>query len=128
MTGPVNILLVDDHEENLLALEAILTDPGLRLVRAQSGAEALKAVLRQEFAVILMDVAMPGMDGLEATRRIRNLHLPQGRPWVVALTANAMQGDREICLAAGMDDYIRKPIKLSELASALRQARAIAAA
>ena len=72
---------------------------------------------------------MPDMDGLEATRRIRSsVTLGSGRPWIVALTANAMQGDRELCLAAGMDDYIRKPIKLSELATALSQARAIAAA
>jgi CheY-like chemotaxis protein len=74
-----------------------------------------------------MDVAMPGMDGMEATRKLRAMNPGPTRPWIVALTANAMQGDRELCLAAGMDDYIRKPIKLSDLATAMRQARAMVA-
>jgi CheY-like chemotaxis protein len=72
-----------------------------------------------------MDVQMPEMDGLAATRRLRAEQRPdRRRPWVVALTANAMQGDREICLEAGMDDYISKPIKPPELAAALARARA----
>jgi CheY-like chemotaxis protein len=77
--------------------------------------------------VILMDVQMPEMDGLEAARRIR-ASTPDSalRPFIIALTANAMQGDRELCMEAGMDDYITKPIKLDELGAALGRARAAA--
>jgi CheY-like chemotaxis protein len=68
---------------------------------------------------------MPEMDGLEAARQLHRLHPdPAQRPWIVALTANAMQGDRELCLAAGMDDYLAKPIKAPALSAALERARA----
>jgi CheY-like chemotaxis protein len=71
-----------------------------------------------------MDMQMPEMDGLEATRRlVAERPNPADRPWIIAVTANAMQGDRELCLAAGMDDYISKPIKRSELAAALERGR-----
>jgi CheY-like chemotaxis protein len=73
--------------------------------------------------VILMDVQMPEIDGLEATRQIRKMDLPQ--PRIVAMTANAMQGDREICLAAGMDGYIAKPIRVDELVEALAKSPAV---
>ena len=74
-------------------------------------------MLRQAYDLVLMDVQMPEMDGLEASRRIAALGL---RPRIVAMTANAMQGDREACLAAGMDDYITKPIRVEALAQVLR--------
>jgi CheY-like chemotaxis protein len=71
-----------------------------------------------------MDIQMPEMDGMEASREILNRWPnPADRPWIIALTANAMLGDREKCLAAGMDDYLAKPIKLDELTSALNRAR-----
>jgi len=70
-----------------------------------------------------MDVQMPEMDGLEASRRITAKHSPGERPRIVAMTANAMQGDREMCLAAGMDDYITKPIRVDQLVQALYQAQ-----
>jgi CheY-like chemotaxis protein len=80
---------------------------------------------RQTYDLILMDMQMPEMDGLEATRRIVAAHPePAARPWIIALTANAMQGDRELCLAVGMDDYLSKPIKKSELLSALERGTA----
>jgi PAS domain S-box-containing protein len=127
-TQPERVLLAEDNYVNQKVALRMLARLGYRADLASNGHDVLAAVQRQNYDVILMDVAMPEMDGLEATRRIRNLKEGNDRPWIVALTANAMQGDRELCLAAGMDDYIRKPIKLSELANALRQARAIAAA
>jgi CheY-like chemotaxis protein len=128
-TQPERVLLAEDNLVNQQVALRMLGRLGYRADLAANGYDVLSALQRKNYDVILMDVAMPEMDGLEATRRIRSaMHRGSGRPWIVALTANAMQGDRELCLAAGMDDYIRKPIKLSELATALRQARAIAAA
>jgi CheY-like chemotaxis protein len=85
---------------------------------AANGQEAVDAVERQPYDVVFMDVQMPEMDGLEATRRIR-ARTPGGGPRIVAMTANAMDGDREACLAAGMDDYVGKPIRVHELLAAL---------
>jgi CheY-like chemotaxis protein len=91
---------------------------GYRADVAGNGIEVLESLERQHYGVILMDVQMPEMDGLEAARQIRaqgsNVH-------IVAMTANAMQGDREECLAAGMDDYVSKPIKVQELVTALQK-------
>jgi CheY-like chemotaxis protein len=85
---------------------------------ASNGLEAVESVKRQPYDVILMDVQMPEMDGLDATRTIRKLDIRQ--PYIVAMTANAMQGDREMCLAAGMEFYVTKPIRVPELVSALK--------
>jgi CheY-like chemotaxis protein len=75
--------------------------------------------------VVLMDVQMPELDGLEATRRIRQQWVPPRGPRIIAMTANAMQGDREECLAAGMDDYISKPIRVHDLLSALQRSQSV---
>ena len=92
---------------------------GYRADVAANGSEALAALQRQPYDVVLMDVQMPEMDGLEASRRIRQ-NWPTGqRPRIIAMTANAMQGDREKCHAAGMDDYITKPIHTEALVEAL---------
>jgi CheY-like chemotaxis protein/HPt (histidine-containing phosphotransfer) domain-containing protein len=88
---------------------------------AANGLEVLAALARQDYDVILMDVQMPELDGLETTRRICQDWPPQQRPHIIAMTANAMQGDRELCLAAGMDDYISKPIRTEELIRALER-------
>ena len=87
-----------------------------------TGVEALAAIARTRYDVILMDVQMPEMDGLEASRQLYRLYPREVRPRIVAMTANAMAGDREACLAAGMDDYVSKPIRVEALASALARA------
>jgi CheY-like chemotaxis protein len=96
---------------------------GYRADIAANGVEAIEAVRRQHYDIVLMDVQMPEMDGLESTRNIiKEFPLRKDRPWIIALTANAMQGDRELCLHAGMDDYISKPLRLIELSAALGRA------
>jgi CheY-like chemotaxis protein/HPt (histidine-containing phosphotransfer) domain-containing protein len=86
---------------------------------AANGLEAAEALQRQVYDVVLMDVQMPEMDGLEATRHVRSTLSLDRQPHIIAMTANAMQGDREMCLAAGMDDYLSKPIRIEELVEAL---------
>jgi signal transduction histidine kinase len=109
MTAPVDILLVDDHEENLLALEAILVDPSYNLVRASSGRAALKEVLRRDFALILLDVAMPDLDGYETAELIRSRDRSRLTP-VIFLTAN-YRSDAQVFrgYTVGGVDYIFKP-------------------
>jgi CheY-like chemotaxis protein len=98
----------------------LLSQMGYRADLASNGIEAIECVERQRYDLVLMDVQMPEMDGLEATRRIVE-RWPEAarRPRIVAMTANAMQGDREQCLAAGMDDYVTKPIRVEALIEAL---------
>ena len=86
---------------------------------ASNGIEAVESVQRQTYDVVLMDVQMPELDGLDATRQICALMPAPGRPRIVAMTANAMQGDREMCIEAGMDDYLTKPIRVDRLVEAL---------
>ena len=98
---------------------------GYRADVVANGQEAIEALMRRRYEIVLMDVQMPEMDGLEATRVIvKRWPAPADRPWIIALTANAMQGDREDCIAAGMDDYVSKPIRPEELSAALDRARA----
>jgi len=94
---------------------------GYRADVAGNGVEVLKTLQRQAYDVILMDVQMPEMDGLEATREVRRSFKPACQPRIIALTADAMKEDRERCLAAGMDDYVSKPIQVNELISALNR-------
>jgi GAF domain-containing protein/CheY-like chemotaxis protein len=118
---PLRILLAEDNAVNQKLALRILSQMGYRADVAGNGIEALEAVHRQDYDVIFMDVQMPEMDGLEATRQIKQsdgAHCPR----IIAMTANATQGDREMCLAAGMDDYIAKPIRVEELVSALSRA------
>ncbi len=89
-----------------------------------NGALAVDAVAGKPYDLVLMDVQMPEMDGLEASRRISAKWKPHERPRTVAMTANAMQGDRDACLAAGMDDYVTKPIRVDALVAALARASA----
>jgi PAS domain S-box-containing protein len=118
---PLRILLAEDNVVNQKLALRLLSQMGYRADLASNGLEAIQAVERQAYDVILMDVQMPEMDGLEATRHLCAHISAEKRPRIVAMTANAMQGDREMCLAAGMDDYISKPIRVDELVSALNR-------
>ncbi|WP_414664838.1 CHASE domain-containing protein [Horticoccus sp. 23ND18S-11] len=121
-----HVLLAEDNPVNQKVALHMLARVGYRADTAANGLEVLAAIQRQTYDIILMDVQMPEMDGLEATRRIRAAQ-SDGRPapWIIALTANAMEGDREQCMLAGMDDYLSKPIKAPDLAAALARARPI---
>ena len=116
---PLRILLAEDILVNQKLALRLLQQMGYRADVASNGIEAIQSVERQPYDAILMDVQMPEMDGLEASRRIC-ARWPRGqRPAIIAMTANAMQGDREMCLEAGMDDYVSKPIRPDELVKAL---------
>jgi len=119
------ILLAEDNTVNQKVALLMLRNLGCRADVAANGLEVIDAVRRQPYDVILMDVQMPEMDGFAATRRLVELYPDRAaRPWIVAVTANAMEGDREACLAAGMDDYVSKPIRSGDIAAALERARA----
>ncbi|MBD9355473.1 EAL domain-containing protein [Methylomonas albis] len=109
------ILIVEDNRASQMVAAGMLERLGCRYEIAGSGVEALSWLEHQAFDLILMDCHMPTMDGFEATRRIRLLPEPLGQLPIVAMTANAQQGDSDLCLAAGMDDYLAKPIKLKPL-------------
>jgi signal transduction histidine kinase/DNA-binding response OmpR family regulator/HPt (histidine-containing phosphotransfer) domain-containing protein len=119
---PLRLLLAEDNVVNQKVALLTLTRLGYRADVAGNGLEVLEALQRQPYDVVLMDVQMPELDGLETTRRICHDQPPATRPRIIAMTANAMQGDREQCLEAGMDDYISKPIRIGELVSALERA------
>ncbi|MEO7761406.1 MAG: GAF domain-containing protein, partial [Casimicrobiaceae bacterium] len=116
---PLRILLAEDNVVNQKLALRLLQQMGYRADVASNGLEALECVERQPYDVVLMDVQMPEMDGLEASRRITSRWAVADRPRIVAMTANAMQGDREECLSAGMDDYVTKPIRVDVLVQAL---------
>ena len=103
----------------------ILERLGYHADAASNGLEAIQALQQKAYNVVLMDIQMPEMDGLEATRWIQQ-HLPgEQRPHVIAMTANALPGDRERYLAEGMDDYVSKPIKVEELMRALQSSKSL---
>ncbi|MEQ8767433.1 MAG: PAS domain S-box protein [Planctomycetota bacterium] len=118
----LRVLIVDDNLINLkVAARMIEKSFGLRADLAKNGIEALQAIDREYYDVVFMDCQMPEMDGYETTRRIRALDSPKASVCIIAMTANALVGDREKCLDAGMDDYIAKPIQLGQLRSVLRR-------
>src|SRR5262249_16694588 len=116
---PLRILIAEDNTVNQKMAQQLLKRMGYRADLAANGLEALDAAARQRYDVILMDVQMPEMDGLEASREICRRYPKDNRPVIIAMTAGAMQGDKEKCLAAGMDGYISKPIDIGELSATL---------
>lgn len=116
----LRVLLAEDNRTNRVLVQKFLKDSGVRLEVAENGEIALNMVRDGDFDVVLMDMSMPVMDGLDATRAIRASDIDQ--PCIIALTANAFASDREACLAAGMDAFLSKPIRRAELISALSQA------
>ena len=116
---PLKILVAEDNAVNQKVATQTLARMGYRADVVGNGLEVLDALTRQHYDVVLMDVQMPVMDGLESSRRICKKWAKPRRPYLIAVTANAMQGDREDCIAAGMDDYISKPIRINELIQAL---------
>jgi PAS domain S-box-containing protein len=117
---PLRILLAEDNVVNQKVALRTLERLGYRADVAANGLEVLTALARQTYDLILMDMQMPEMDGLEATRQICQ-RWPSTRPRIIAMTANAMQGDRELCLDAGMDDYVSKPVRIEDLVAALER-------
>ena len=118
---PLRILLAEDNIINQKVATLFLNRLGYRVDVVANGIEVLESICRQNYDVILMDVHMPEMDGLTASRRIIAEFTKQ-KPWIIALTADALEGDRKICLEAGMQDYVSKPIQVQELIQALEQA------
>ena len=124
MDHHLRILLAEDNVVNQKVALKMLKKIGYRADLAANGLEVLQALESLPYDVVLMDVQMPEMDGLEATRRIRQ-QWPAG-PKIIAVTACALEGDRERCLDAGMNDYISKPVSMQELESALEKCHPMA--
>src|SRR6202022_3268825 len=119
---PLNILVAEDNIVNQKVAMGLLRQFGYQTDLVVSGKEAVEAVERQRYDLLFMDIQMPDMDGLEATRVICSRMSPSERPYIVAMTANAMKEDRELFLAAGMDDYLSKPIRPEEVKAAIERA------
>ena len=117
---PLRILLTEDSRPNQLVARAILSEHNHEVIIAENGLEALNLLEQQQFDVVFMDLQMPEMDGIEATTRIRQREFGTSRhQQIIAMTAHAIQGDREQCLQAGMDDYVSKPIRREDVFHAL---------
>jgi signal transduction histidine kinase/ActR/RegA family two-component response regulator len=119
---PMRILVAEDNPSNQRVLVEMLKRLGYRPDAVADGREVVQALERQDYDLVLMDIKMPEMDGITATQVIRKLR-PENGPKIVAITAFALEGDREKCLEAGMDDYISKPVKMEELAEVLKEMR-----
>lgn len=129
-SGPVNILMVDDRPQNLIALEAVLACPEFNLVRASSGGEALTKLLQDDFAVVLLDVQMPDLDGFETAKLIRQFKRSQHTPIIFITAMSGDEGFVHLGYEAGAVDYLVKPFdpfilksKVSALAKIFRSKR-----
>jgi CheY-like chemotaxis protein/HPt (histidine-containing phosphotransfer) domain-containing protein len=118
---PLRLLLADDNPINQKVTLSVLHKLGYRADIANNGLEVLKALEQKAYDILFLDVQMPEMDGLEAARHICQRWPTEKRPCIIAMTGNALTGDREKCLSAGMDDYISKPVRVGDLQSALRR-------
>jgi len=124
----LSILVAEDNAVNRMLVTALLAKRGHTVRTVVNGREAVAAVKEQKFDLVLMDVQMPEMDGLEATAAIREREAAVGdHVLIIALTAHAMKGDREICLAAGMDEYLSKPINPGALFAMIESLTGVAA-
>jgi signal transduction histidine kinase/CheY-like chemotaxis protein len=119
----LSILVAEDNAVNQTIIDAMLRKLGHQITLVGTGGEALEALASADFDLVLMDCNMPEMDGIEATKRLRAGGVRDSRIPVIALTANAMEGDRERCLAAGMDDFVAKPVTIAELRKAIERVR-----
>ncbi|MFK7845716.1 MAG: response regulator, partial [Rhodothermales bacterium] len=119
--GPLRILIAEDEETNEKLAQHLLGDMGHQVDIVTNGVEAVKAVEFKEFDVILMDIQMPEMDGLKATKEIRKNLQGRHQPYIIAFTARAMNSDRENCMKAGMNDYLSKPFTAQSLKEALQR-------
>ncbi|HMY18768.1 MAG TPA: response regulator, partial [Polyangium sp.] len=119
---PLRILLAEDNAINQKVGLLMLSKLGYRADVAANGLEVLEAVSQRPYDVILMDLQMPELDGIEATRRLRLPGAVTYRPRIIAVTANVMQSDRDLCVAVGMDEFIGKPMKVDDLVAALVRA------
>lgn len=122
---PLRILLAEDNRVNQKVLLRLLKRLGYEADVANNGREAVELVRRRAYDVVLMDIQMPEMDGLEATRCIFEEWSPDERPHVIAVTANAMQENEEACRELGMSDFITKPVSLEAIVLALRRCQPI---
>ena len=122
MLAPLSILVAEDNPVNQKLTSTLLTRWGHRVSMAQNGAEAVERLQDGRFDVVLMDIHMPGVDGLEATRRIRAMDGPKAQVPIIAMTADVLEGDDDRCRAAGMDDYVPKPVDPPRLLDALARA------
>jgi CheY-like chemotaxis protein len=127
-TGPkladevaLTVLLVEDNLVNQKVALRLLDRLGYKADVANNGVEGVEAAQAQSYDLVLMDVQMPEMDGFTASREIRRLLPDHDQPKIIALTANALQGDRELCIEAGMDDYLTKPVKLHDMEEVIRR-------
>jgi CheY-like chemotaxis protein len=125
---PHRILIAEDHPVNQMVALRLLERLGYRADLAANGLEVLQAMRAKTYDIILMDVQMPELDGLETARRIGQEWPPDQRPRIIAMTANAMQGDRDVCLAAGMQDFISKPVRIDELKRVLEKPNSVSPA
>ena len=115
MAEQIKILVVEDHFINQELMKEMLDRLECHVDTAENGLEALERVGAKEYDVIFMDLQMPEMDGLEATQKIREFQKGKKQTPIIALTANAMQGDQKMCLDAGMDDYLSKPFEVKDI-------------
>jgi CheY-like chemotaxis protein len=114
------MLVVEDNATNRLLMRELLARLGYQADLAHDGQQAVERLAASRYDLVFMDIHMPGMDGFTAAETIRSEFGPEQQPWIVAVTADALSGDRERALAAGMDDYLSKPIRLDALARAIR--------
>ncbi|WP_438483308.1 response regulator [Oleiharenicola lentus] len=119
-TLPFRILLADDNTVNQLVAKRVFERFGYSLKIVSTGLQAVEAARTGNYEVVFMDIQMPEMNGYEATGRIREILPADKQPWIVALTANSLESDRETCLQNGMNDFLTKPVRFAELETCLK--------